>query len=131
MILKPTCFKSLFPYSLLKVLWTFNLRPVSTGIYKTFVRPQLDHGDILCEKAYNSSFHQKIECGQYNRCLAITCAIRGTSKEVLQWARSRVPSTLSLIQKVALLSQILQTRSSSVSFQISSFNPIMTEAVII
>ena len=81
MILKPTCFKSLFPYSLLKVLLTFNLRPVSTGIYKTFVRPQLDYGDILYEKAYNSSFHQKIESGQYNRCLAITCAIRGTSKE--------------------------------------------------
>ena len=30
-------------------------------IYKTFFRPHLDYGDIIYEKAYDSSFHQKIE----------------------------------------------------------------------
>ena len=34
-------------------------------------------------KAYNSSFHQKIESVQCNACLAITVAIRDTSKEKL------------------------------------------------
>ena len=50
-------------------------------IYKTFVRPHLDYSDIIYEKAYNSFFHQKIESVQYNACLEITGAIRGTSKE--------------------------------------------------
>ena len=52
-------------------------------IYKIFVQPYLDYGDIIYEKAYNSSFRPKIESVQYNACLAITGAIRGTSKEKL------------------------------------------------
>ena len=30
-------------------------------IYKTFVRPHQDYGDILYDLAYNASFHQKLE----------------------------------------------------------------------
>ena len=33
-------------------------------IYKAFVRPHLDYGDILYDQAYNASFHQKLE--KYN-----------------------------------------------------------------
>ena len=47
-------------------------------IYKSFIRPYLDYGDILYDKAFNESFHQKIEPIQYNACLAITSAIRGS-----------------------------------------------------
>ena len=50
-------------------------------IYKAFVRPHLDYGDILYDQAYNASFHQKLEKVQYDACIAITGAIRGTSKE--------------------------------------------------
>ena len=50
-------------------------------IYKSFIRPYLDYGDILYEKAFNESFHQKIESIQNNACLAITGAIRGSSRE--------------------------------------------------
>ena len=50
-------------------------------IYKAFVRPHLDYGDILYDQAYNASFHQKLEKIQYNACIAITGAIRGTLKE--------------------------------------------------
>ena len=50
-------------------------------IYKTFIKPHLDYGDIIYDRAYNSSFHQNIESIQYNAALAITGAIRGTSKE--------------------------------------------------
>ena len=62
-----------------------NLLPRSTliTIYKAFVRPHLDYGDILYKQAYNMSFHQNREAIQYNPCLAITGAIRGTSKEKL------------------------------------------------
>ena len=51
------------------------------NIYKSFIRPYLDYGDILYDKAFNESFHQKIESFQYNACLAITGAIRGSSRE--------------------------------------------------
>ena len=54
-----------------------------SSYHVTFVKPHLDSGEIIYEKAYNSSFHQKIESVQYNACLAITGAIRGTSKEKL------------------------------------------------
>ena len=46
-------------------------------MYKSFIRPHLDYGDILNDKAFNSLFHQNLET------LAITGAIRGTSKEKL------------------------------------------------
>ena len=52
-------------------------------IYKSFIRPHLDYGDIIYDQAYNASFYQNLELLQYNACLAITGAIRGTSKEKL------------------------------------------------
>ena len=50
-------------------------------IYKTFIRGRLDYADIINGQAYNSAFHDKLESIQYNACLAITGAIRGTSTE--------------------------------------------------
>ena len=52
-------------------------------IYKSFVRPHLDYGDVIYDQHYNSSFHQKLESKQYNAALAITGAIRGSSREKL------------------------------------------------
>ena len=52
-------------------------------IYKSFIRPHLHYGDIIYDQAHNTPFHQKLELLQYNACLAITGAIRGTSKEKL------------------------------------------------
>ena len=50
-------------------------------IYKCFVRTHLDYDDIIYDEAFNNSFHQKIESLQYNAALAITGAIRGTSRK--------------------------------------------------
>ena len=50
-------------------------------ICKVFVRSYLDCGDIMCDQAFNLSFQQKLESVQYRACLAITGAIRGTSRE--------------------------------------------------
>ena len=52
-------------------------------VYKAFIRPHLDYGYIIYEQTYNESFHQKMESIQYNDALAITGAIRGTSREKL------------------------------------------------
>ena len=52
-------------------------------IFKSFIRPHPDYGDIIYDRAYNTSFHQNIESIQYNAALAITGAVRGTSREKL------------------------------------------------
>ena len=41
-------------------------------LYKDFVRPHLDYGNIFYDQAQNASFHQKLESLQYNACSAIT-----------------------------------------------------------
>ena len=66
---------------LLRKLSNLVARQAFVTIYKAFVRPYLDYGDVLYDQAFDHSFHAKIESIQYNACLAITGAIRGTSKE--------------------------------------------------
>ena len=50
------------------------------SVYKSFLRLHLDYVDIIYHQVYNVSFHQKLESIQYNVALAITGAIRGTSR---------------------------------------------------
>ena len=50
-------------------------------LYKAFVRPHLYYRDIIYDQAHNASFHQKLESLQYNACLAITGAIRCSSRK--------------------------------------------------
>ena len=52
-------------------------------IYKTFIRPHLDYGDVIYDHAFNESFHQRLASIQYNAAIAITGAIRRTSPEKL------------------------------------------------
>ena len=51
--------------------------------YKSFFRPHLDYSDVIYNQPNNSCLSEKIETVQYNATLAITGAIRGTSKEKL------------------------------------------------
>ena len=51
-----------------------------TTIYKSFVRPHIDCGDIIYDQPNNISFCDMIEKVQYNTALAITGAIKGTSQ---------------------------------------------------
>ena len=62
-------------------------RTLLITIFKSFVRPHLDFGDIIYDRAYNTSFHQNIESIQYNAALAITGAVRRTSREELSRVR--------------------------------------------
>ena len=68
---------------LLRKLQNLLSRSTLITVYKAFVRPHLDYGDILFDETYNSSFREKLESIQYNACLALTGAIRGSSKEKL------------------------------------------------
>ena len=55
-------------------------------IYKAFIRPHLDYGDILYDKPNNETFINKIEKAQYDTVLEITGAIRWTPREKLNLA---------------------------------------------
>ena len=52
-------------------------------IYKSFIRPHIDYGDIIYHQPNNGSLCQKIESIQYQAALAITGAIHGTSQTKL------------------------------------------------
>ena len=51
--------------------------------YKSFIRLHLDFPDVIYDQPNNKSFCDKIESIQYNAVLAITGAIRVTSKDKL------------------------------------------------
>ena len=52
-------------------------------IYKSFIRPHLDYGDILYDNLNHENFQSKLEKVQYRACLVITGAVKGTSRERL------------------------------------------------
>ena len=59
---------------LLRKLQVFLTRQSLVTVFKAFIRPHLEYGDII----YNKSFYQKMESIQYNAALATTDAIRDT-----------------------------------------------------
>ena len=52
-------------------------------IYKSFIRPHLEYGDILYDKPNNDNFQKIMEKVQYRVFLAITGGIQQTSTERL------------------------------------------------
>ena len=50
-------------------------------IYKSFVRPHLDHGDILYDKPSNDNFQNQMKKVQYRACLVLPGGIQRTSRE--------------------------------------------------
>ena len=78
--LREKCSKFNKGIDIIKKLQNTLPRQALLTIYESFVRPHLDYGDIFYDQPYNDSFCQKLESYQYNAALAITGAIRGTSK---------------------------------------------------
>ena len=66
---------------LLRKLNSILLREALVTIFKTFVRSQINYGDVLYDQAFNSVFRNKLELIQYTACLIMTGAIRGISRE--------------------------------------------------
>ena len=92
-----------------------NLFPRTTlpTIYKAFVRPHLDYGDIFYDQPFNLSFHQKPESIQYRACVAVSGTIQGNYRE-------KVDQELDLeslqsqwwYRKLAMLYNIFKSKSS-------------------
>ena len=68
---------------LIKKLQPVIPRAALLTIYKTFLRPHLDYGDVIYDRAFSESFQKKLESVQYNAALAVTGAMRGSSREKL------------------------------------------------
>ena len=68
---------------LLRKLQSILPRTSLLTIYKSFIRPHLDYGDVVYDQPSNDAFSNKLETVQYNAALAITGAIKGTSREKL------------------------------------------------
>ena len=66
---------------LFRKLQAFLPRQSLVTVYKAFIRPHLDYGDIIYDQTYNDSFHQKMESIQYNAALAIARTVRGISRK--------------------------------------------------
>ena len=88
-------------------------------IFKLFIRTHLDYGDIICDWAYNTSFHQNIESIQFNAELAITGAVRGNSREKL-YQELGVESLYKerLYRKLCCLFKIINSQSPRYLFQL-------------
>ena len=81
-------------------------------IYKSFIRPHLDYGDIIYDQTFNMSFQQKMETIQYNAALAITGAIRGYSREKLyQELGLETPQQQRWYRKLCCFYKILTSQS--------------------
>ena len=81
-------------------------------LYKSFIRSHLDFADVIYDQPNNKSFCDKIESIQYNAALAITGAIRGTSKDKLYKELGlEYLSTRRWIKKLSLFYKIYQNKS--------------------
>ena len=71
---------------MIKCLSKYVCREALEQIYKLYVRPHLDYGDIIYHKhdpEMHLHFTQKLEQTQYSAALAVTGAWRGTSRQKL------------------------------------------------
>ena len=93
-------------------------RPALLTIFRSFIRPHLDYGDIIYDKAYNESFHAKLESLQYNASLAITGAIKGSSTEkIYEELGLETLKSRRWYRKMSFLYKVLKNESPSYLFQ--------------
>ena len=104
---------------LLRKLSNLLPRQALVTIYKAFVRPYLDYGDVLYDQAFNNSFHAKVESIQYNACLAIIGAIRGTSREkIYQELRLESLQLRRLYRKLCLFHKVFKNEHPKYPFNL-------------
>ena len=111
--------KSLFTKNIMKgaEVQTSSLKIIS--IYKTFIRPHLDYGNVTYYHNFEDSFSQRLEPIQYNAPTAITGIINGTSLEKLfQELRFETLKSRRQFIKLYLFYKILHSKSPSYLFKL-------------
>ena len=101
-------------------------------IYKIFIRPHLNYGDEIYNRAFNESFHQRFESIRYNAGIAKTGTIRGTSSEKLfQELGLETLNTRRWSRKLYLFYKIIHSKSPSYLFKlISEKNPYASRSAV-
>ena len=86
-------------------------------IYRLFIRPHLDYGDMIYDKAFNDSFRTKLESLQYNATLVIIGAIIRFSTEKI-YKELGLESLKSRLwyRKMSFLYKVLKSESLSYLF---------------
>ena len=88
-------------------------------IYKAFIRPHVNYGDVICDRAFNESFHQRLESIHYNAAIAIAGAIRGTSSvKLFQDQRMQTLKSRSWFRKLYLFYRIFHSKSPGYLFKL-------------
>ena len=90
------------------------------AIYKSFIRPHIDYGEVILDQAYNKSFHEKLGIFQYNA--SLTGAIRGTSKEKLY----QKLCFESIQYRLWFVNSALSIRISKINFPFNNVNNVLT-----
>ena len=67
--------------SVIKKLRHYLPRKSLLKIYKAFLRPLIDYGDVIFDQSQNESFSEKLESVQHKAALGITNAMQGTSRD--------------------------------------------------
>ena len=73
---------NLWKMSFKKFFTKHSTQTIIIGDFISFIRLRLDYCDIFYNQAYNVSFRLKVESTPHKETLAITGAIRGTSKDI-------------------------------------------------
>ena len=94
-------------------------------IHKSFIRPYLDYGDVIYDRASKESFHKSLESLQYSAAIAITGGIRGTSSEKLfQELGLETLKSRSWLRKLCLFYKSIKEQSAAYLFQLIPENKI-------
>ena len=82
------------------------------SICKAFIRPYLDYGDVVYDRASKESFLQSLESRQYNAAIAKTEAISATSSERLfQEIGLETLKSRRLLRKLCLFYNLIKEKS--------------------
>ena len=93
-----------------------------TTIHKSFVRPHLDHGDVIADKTYNNSFQQRLQSLQCNASSAITGVVKGSSTKVYQWLGLESLQNRWCFQKLCVIYKIVKEHSPKYLLDLISSN---------
>ena len=86
---------------------------------KPEITPHLDYGEVIYDRAYNTSFHQNLESLQYSAAIAITGAIRETSSEKLfQELGLETIKSRRWLRKLCLFYKLIKEQSPAYLFQL-------------
>ena len=109
---------------ILKMLQSKLPRNALLTIYKSFIGPHLDYGDIVCDQPTNYSFCKNLENVHYNAALAITGAIKGTSQVKLY--KELGLESLKLRRKFRRLRTVYKIKTTDLSSYLFGLIPLLS-----